>query len=233
MIQLRRAQERGHANHGWLDSYHTFSFADYHDPAHMGFSDLRVINDDRVDPGQGFSTHGHRDMEILTYVLDGELAHKDSMGNGSTITPGEWQYMSAGSGVLHSEFNPSDQAVVRLLQIWILPNEKDAAPRYDQKSFRDRLKKEKVVLIASNDGRDGSIAVRQNFLLYNGWLNKGDKSSISLTPERHGWLHVAKGSLKLGDVELEEGDAAALTQESDLPVQALQDGTEYIFFNLR
>src|SRR5690349_6051574 len=193
---IRRANERGHANHGWLDSYHTFSFANYYDPAHMGYRSLRVINDDLVMPGMGFGTHPHRDMEIITYILSGQLQHKDSMGNGRVISAGEVQYMAAGSGVTHSEFNPSRQEPVHLLQIWITPDAKGVQPRYAEKSFA-ATPPGALHLVTSKSGRDGSIAIHQDADLWLGKLDAGQAVTHSLAPGRHAWLHVAEGEVTL------------------------------------
>jgi redox-sensitive bicupin YhaK (pirin superfamily) len=213
MITIRKAEERGHANHGWLDSHFTFSFADYHDPRYMGFRSLRVINDDIIAGGGGFGTHPHRDMEIVTYVLSGALEHKDSMGNGRVIRPGEVQYMAAGTGVQHSEFNHSPTEPVHLLQIWIVPDRKNAKPNYAEKILTDAAAG-KFHLVASKDGRDGSIAINQDADVLLGKLDAGGKISHVLKPNRHAWLHIAEGEVKLGDLPLKAGDAAALSGES-------------------
>src|SRR5882757_9373081 len=196
MITTRKANDRGHAEHGWLDTYHTFSFAGYYDPEHMGFRSLRVINDDKVAPGGGFGTHPHRDMEIITYVLSGALEHKDSMGNGRVIRPGEVQYMAAGTGVQHSEFNPSKDEAVHLLQIWIQPDRKGVTPRYAEKSLKDSATGA-LRLVTSKTGRDGSIAIHQDADLWLGKLEPGDQATHSLAPARHAWLHVAEGQIVL------------------------------------
>lgn len=211
MITIRKANERGHADHGWLDTHHTFSFADYHDPSWMGFRSLRVINDDRVAPGEGFGTHPHRDMEIISYVLNGALEHKDSMGNGRVIRPGEFQYMSAGTGVLHSEFNPSSTEPVHFLQIWIVPDSKGVQPRYAEKSATGQWQ-----LIASKTGRDGSIAIHQDADLWLAKLERGQRVTHSLEPTRHAWVHVAEGTVTLNGHRLEAGDGAGLTGESTI-----------------
>jgi redox-sensitive bicupin YhaK (pirin superfamily) len=212
MITIRKAEERGHANHGWLDTYHTFSFADYYDPEHMGFRSLRVINDDVVKPGRGFGTHGHRDMEIITVVLDGELAHKDSMGTGSVIRPGEVQRMSAGTGVTHSEQNPSDDHELHLLQIWILPERGGMKPSYEQKHFPPEERKGQLRLVASPDGRDGSVTIHQDAALYVSTLD-GETVTHDFGPNRYGWLHVAKGTVTLNGETLQAGDGAAIEKE--------------------
>lgn len=209
---IRRANERGHAEHGWLDSYHTFSFADYYDPNWMGFRSLRVINDDLVMPGKGFGMHPHRDMEIITYILSGALEHKDSMGNGRIIRPGEVQYMAAGTGVRHSEFNPSRDEAVRLLQIWILPDRKGVEPRYAEKSLVD-APPGRFNLVTSKSGRDGSLAIHQDVDLYLARLETGAEVSHTFKPDRHAWLHVAEGEVRLNGDVLRDGDAVALSQE--------------------
>jgi hypothetical protein len=214
MITLRRSEERGHADHGWLNTYHTFSFAGYFDPQHMGFRSLRVINEDRVAPGEGFGTHPHRDMEIISYVLSGELAHKDSMGNGSVIRPGDVQRMSAGTGVTHSEFNGSRAERVHFLQIWIVPERRDLAPSYEQKRFEDGDKRGKLRLIASRDGRDDSVTIHQDASLYAAILETGQEVTHTLAPGRSAWVHVASGSVELDGKTLSAGDGAAITGES-------------------
>jgi redox-sensitive bicupin YhaK (pirin superfamily) len=221
MLTLRKSAERGHANHGWLESYHTFSFAQYRDPRHMGFRALRVINEDRVQPGQGFPTHGHRDMEIVTYVLEGALEHEDDMGNGSVIRPGDVQYMSAGTGVLHSEYNASDKELVHFMQIWIEPSELDAKPRYGQKSFASALKKGGLVLLASQSGEQGSIALRADAKLYAAVLDPAARDgsgelSYDLAPSRAAWLHVLRGALRVDDTPLATGDAVAVERASKI-----------------
>lgn len=219
MITIRKANERGHANHGWLDSHFTFSFADYYDPQHMGFRSLRVINDDIIAGGGGFGAHPHRDMEIITYVLSGDLEHKDSMGNGRVIRPGEVQYMAAGTGVTHSEFNPSPTEPVHLLQIWIMPDKKGAKPDYAEKSLV-KAETGKLHLAVSKTGRDESIAINQDADLFVGRLGPGDKISHTLKPNRHAWLHVAEGQIKLNGVVLNAGDAAAVSNESKLILES-------------
>jgi len=207
MIELRRAGERGHANHGWLDSYHSFSFADYYDPRHMGFGSLRVINEDRVQPGAGFGTHGHRDMEIISYVLEGALAHKDSMGNGSTIVPGDVQRMSAGTGVLHSEFNNEPASVTHFLQIWIEPSARGIAPGYEQKHYDAGAKRGRLRLIASPDGRDGSLTIRQDAFVYAALIDGAERAVHSLAAKRRAYVHVARGELSVNSERLAAGDA--------------------------
>ena len=220
MITIRKAEERGHFDFGWLNTYHTFSFDQYHDPNHMGFRSLRVINKDIVQPGHGFPTHGHRDMEIVTYILEGALEHRDSMGNGSIIRPGDAQRMSAGTGVRHSEANPSQDTPVHLLQIWILPNEQNLPPEYEEKKFSDDEKRNKLRLIVSPDGSDGSVKIHQDAKLYASLLDKGQEVVHILANGRGAWLQVAAGSVVLNDVALEQGDGAAITQESDLRIAA-------------
>jgi quercetin 2,3-dioxygenase len=227
MINIRRAEERGHANHGWLDTNHTFSFADYYDPNFMGFRALRVINDDRVAPGRGFGMHGHRDMEIVTYVLDGALAHRDSMGNGSIIRPGEVQRMSAGTGVTHSEANPSDTDPLRLLQIWILPERRGDKPSYEQKMFTDADRRGTLRLVASPDGRDGSVTIHQDVEIYASLVD-GEVTHV-FRPGRYGWLQVARGNVELNGEALKEGDGAAISDESSV---AINGSGEVLLFDL-
>ena len=231
MITIRKSQERGHAQHGWLDSHHTFSFADYHDPDHMGFRTLRVINEDRVAPGQGFGTHPHRDMEILSYVLEGALEHKDSMGTSSVIKPGEVQRMTAGSGVLHSEYNPSDKEPVHFLQIWIFPEKKNLKPGYDQKEFPAGERKDKLRLVASRDGRFGSLQIHQDVSLYTTLLTKGCAVRHSMDPGRFAWIQVASGDVKLNGQVLKAGDGASVSGEKALEVYATSNA-EVLLFDL-
>ena len=219
MITIRKAGERGHASYDWLDTWHTFSFANYHDDRHMGFRALRVINDDTIAGGGGFGTHPHRDMEIITYVLSGALEHKDSMGNGRIIRPGEVQYMAAGTGVAHSEFNPSPTEPVHLLQMWVLPDRKGAKPIYAERSFAQAVPG-KLYLAASKSGRDGSIPINQDTDVYVGKLGGGDKISLALKPGRHGWVHVAEGQVKLNGLPLKTGDGAAVSDESKLVLES-------------
>jgi redox-sensitive bicupin YhaK (pirin superfamily) len=231
MLTIRPAGERGHAEHGWLESWHSFAFADYFDPAHLGFSALRVINEDFVQPGQGFGTHPHRDMEILTWVLEGALQHQDSMGNGSVIRPGEIQYMSAGTGVTHSEFNASPSERVHLLQIWILPSVGGAPPRYGQKSFAAALAKGDLVPLATPDGQNGSIAIRQDARVLAARAD-GDRELVhALVPGRKAWIQVARGSLRVNDLALAAGDGLAAEGERKLSVQ-VADGAELLLFDL-
>src|ERR1700719_1741214 len=229
MITIRKSDERGRANHGWLDTHFTFSFADYFDPEHVQFRTLRVMNDDRVAGGGGFPMHPHRDMEIVTYVLEGALEHRDSMGNGSVIKPGDVQYMSAGSGVTHSEFNPSKTEPVHLYQIWMLPEKKGLKPAYDQKTFGETEKRGKLRLVASLDGRDGSLKIRQDNELYATVLGKGDSVKHALKPERHAYVQVARGSVKLNGKNLEEGDGAAISAEKSLEFTGINDAEVLLF----
>ena len=231
MIQVRKSEDRGHANHGWLDSYHTFSFADYHDPAHMQFSVLRVINEDRVAPGGGFPTHGHRDMEIVSYVLDGALEHKDSMGNGSVIRPGDVQRMSAGTGVRHSEFNASATEPVHFLQIWILPKANGIAPGYEQKHFAPADLAGRLCLIVSPDGREGAVTMHQDALLYATKLDGAMRVSHALAAGRRAYVHVARGGVVLNGTPLAAGDGARLEHEPVIELAA--DGSaEVLLFDL-
>lgn len=231
MITIRLSEERGHLNHGWLDTYHTFSFASYHDPDHMGFRVLRVINEDRVRPGEGFPTHSHADMEIITYVLKGALEHKDSMGHGTIIRPGEVQRMSAGTGITHSEFNHSKQELVHLLQIWILPEERGIDPGYEQTSFSDAEKKGKLCLIASRDGRDGSLTVHQDMNLYAALIEPGEKITYSMPRGRHAWVQVTRGELELDDHPLKAGDGAAISEDESITLIGSSE-TEILLFDL-
>ena len=231
MIQPRRSQERGQADHGWLKSFHTFSFADYFDPDHMGFRKLRVINEDFVEPGQGFGTHPHRDMEILTYVLEGSVAHKDSMGNGSVILPGDVQRMSAGTGVTHSEFNPSDKEALHLLQIWILPDKTDIRPGYEQRMFNKADKLNRLRLVASGNPTDGAVKIHQDAKVYACVLEKGASVEQPLDNGRHAWLQVARGSVEANGTRLGQGDGAAVSKENSLQLKALEE-TEALLFDL-
>jgi quercetin 2,3-dioxygenase len=230
MMNVRKANERGHANHGWLDTYHTFSFANYYDPQWMGFRSLRVINDDLVMPGMGFGTHPHRDMEIITHILSGSLEHKDSMGNGRVIRTGEVQYMAAGTGVEHSEFNPSKDEAVHLLQIWIVPDQKGVKPRYEEKSLKDAATG-KLHLVTSKTGRDGSIAIHQDADLWLGKLGAGDRVAHKLAPGRSAWLHVAEGEVSLNGKALSIGDAASIEGESRLELTA-DKAAQVLLFDL-
>ncbi len=228
MITTRKANERGHAEHGWLDSYHTFSFADYYDPKWMGFRSLRVINDDLVMPRMGFGKHPHRDMEIITYILSGQLAHQDSMGNGRVITPGEFQYMSAGTGVQHSEQNPSGQEAVHLLQIWIQPDEKGVQPAYAEKSMKDAASGT-LHLITSKSGRDGSMAIHQDADLYLAKLDPEQSVTHHLAANRHAWLHVAEGEVTLNGQTLSGGDAVAVSNERALELAGTKPSQVLLF----
>jgi redox-sensitive bicupin YhaK (pirin superfamily) len=229
MLKIRKASERGHADHGWLNSHHTFSFADYYDPAHMGFGQLRVINDDRVAPGRGFGTHPHRDMEIISYVLDGALAHKDSMGNGSEMRPGDVQRMSAGTGVTHSEFNPSADEPVHFLQIWILPDARGHEPGYEQKHFAAAEKRGRLRLVASREGRDGSVSLNQDVDLYAGLLSGEEALTFEATANRDVWVHIARGELMLNGQALAAGDGAALNGPGALSFTAGKDAEVLLF----
>jgi redox-sensitive bicupin YhaK (pirin superfamily) len=229
MIVRRPSNERGLADHGWLKSRHSFSFADYYDPAHMGFRNLRVINEDRVAPGQGFGTHGHRDMEIISYVLDGELGHKDSMGTGSVIRPGDVQRMSAGTGVRHSEMNPSPDKPVHFFQIWLLPATPGIPPGYEQKRFDDTEKRGRLRLVAARDGRDGAITVHADAELYAGLLAPGERAHLDLKPGRHAWIQVARGTVTVNGQDLEAGDGAAVSDETALDVTASSDAEVLVF----
>ena len=226
-MMIRRSHERGHADHGWLDSHHTFSFADYYDPEHMGYRALRVINEDRVAPGGGFPTHSHRDMEILSYVLAGGLGHKDSMGNGSVIRPGDVQRMSAGTGVLHSEYNASKSEPVHFLQIWIIPDRRNLKPSYEQKHFAPETRRGTLRLVASPDGQDGSLTIHQDVRLYATLLETGDRVRHEVAPGRHAWIHVARGDIEVGGTKLSTGDAAAIDEAG--PVEITGTGEVLVF----
>ena len=231
MLHIRKAAERGHADHGWLNTWHTFSFADYHDPQFMGFKALRVINEDRVQPGEGFGTHPHRDMEIISYVIDGALEHKDSMGNGTVIRPGEVQRMSAGTGITHSEFNHSSKELVHFLQIWIFPDTKGLEPGYEQKFFSDEDKRGRLRLVASKDGRDGSLTIHQDAALYDSILEEGMKIDYPVPAGRHLWLQVVCGAVNVNGVSLGQSDGAAISDEALLKIIAEKD-SELLLFNL-
>jgi quercetin 2,3-dioxygenase len=231
MIQIRRSHERGHADHGWLDSRFSFSFADYFDPDHVQFRTLRVMNDDHIAGGGGFPAHPHRDMEIVTYVMEGELAHKDSMGNGSVIRPGDVQYMSAGTGVAHSEFNASQKAPVHMYQIWMFPDKKNYTPTYDQKHFSEAEKRGKLRLVVSPDGRDGSVKIRQDNALYATVLPEGKSVEHEIQPGRHAYVQVARGSVELNGKKLETGDGAAISDEKALQLTGVNDA-EVLLFDL-
>jgi len=231
MVEIRRAAERGHAEHGWLDSWHSFSFADYYDPAHMGFGPLRVINEDRIEPGTGFGTHGHRDMEIISYVLEGALAHKDSMGTGSTIVPGDVQRMSAGRGVQHSEFNHAKNAPTHFLQIWIEPNVRGIAPSYEQKHFDASSKRGRLRLVASPDGAEGSVTIHQDARLYAALLDGAERATQSLSPGRRAYVHVVRGKLTVNGTPLAAGDAAKLSGVAEIVLEK-GEGAEALLFDL-
>jgi redox-sensitive bicupin YhaK (pirin superfamily) len=231
MIQVRKADARGHANHGWLDTYHSFSFANYYDPRFMGFSTLRVINEDVIAPGAGFPKHPHKDMEIVTFLLDGELEHRDSMDNHSVIRAGEIQRMSAGNGVFHSEFNPSPVNPTHLLQIWILPNKRGFDPGYEQKWLPELTKESPVQLIASPEGRDGSVTIHQDTDIWLARMGAGQKVEHSLKGVRSAWVQVARGTLKVGEHQLKAGDGAAVSQEKALTL-ASDDGGEALIFDM-
>jgi redox-sensitive bicupin YhaK (pirin superfamily) len=231
MMTIRKAADRGHANHGWLDSHHTFSFADYYDPDHMGFRALRVINDDRVKGGQGFGAHPHRDMEIISYVLEGGLAHKDSTGTDGVIRPGDVQRMSAGTGVVHSEYNASKTDTVHFLQIWLLPEKRGIQPGYEQKTFGETDKRGKLRLVASRDAEAGSLAIHTDAKVYAGLFDKGESAKLELAPGRHAWLQVARGKVKVNGVELGEGDGVAFSDERTVSIEGVADG-EVVAFDL-
>jgi redox-sensitive bicupin YhaK (pirin superfamily) len=229
MLTVRKAEERGHANHGWLDSYHSFSFADYHDPEHMGYGPLRVINEDRVQAGSGFGTHGHRDMEIISYVLDGALGHKDSMGNGSAIVPGDVQRMSAGTGVQHSEYNHSKDGTTHFLQIWIQPKITGIRPSYEQKHFSAAEKRGRLRLIASPDGRDGSVSMNQDALLYAGLFDGAERASLPLAAGRKGYVHVARGKIEVNGQPLGPGDALKLDGVKAIELKSGREAEVLVF----
>jgi quercetin 2,3-dioxygenase len=229
MLTVRKAEDRGHANHGWLDSYHTFSFADYHDPEHMGYGPLRVINEDRVQAGSGFGTHGHRDMEIISYVLEGALGHKDSMGNGSSIVPGDVQRMSAGTGVQHSEYNHSKDGVTHFLQIWIQPKITGIRPSYEQKHFPAAEKRGRLRLIASPDGRDGSVSMNQDALLYAGLFDGAERADLPLAAGRRGYVHVARGKIEVNGQRLDAGDALKLDGVKTIELKGGREAEVLVF----
>ena len=232
MITIRPAQERGTANFGWVDSRHTFSFGEYYDPSHMGFADLRVINEDKVTPGQGFGTHGHRDMEIISYVLEGALEHKDSIGTGSIIRPGDVQRMSAGTGIQHSEYNASKTEPVHFLQIWILPEQKGIEPGYEQKTFTKADKRGRLCLVGSQDGRDGSITIHQDVNLYAAALNQSEKINHTFANGRTAWLQVVRGSVQLNEQTLTAGDGVAIANEAAITLQGTVNDTEVLLFDM-
>jgi quercetin 2,3-dioxygenase len=231
MITVRPAHERGHASHGWLDSHHTFSFANYYDPNHMGFRSLRVINDDRVEPGRGFGSHGHRDMEIISYVIEGALEHRDSMGTGSVIRPDDVQKMSAGSGVTHSEFNASRSEPVHFLQIWLVPTEQGLKPSYEQQTFSREDKQGRLRAVATPDGRDGSVTIHSDAVVYAGLFAQGERAELALARERHAWVHVVRGTVRVNGRELSEGDGAAISEEPSVRVEGVSEG-EVLLFDL-
>ncbi|MBB2916265.1 pirin family protein [Cupriavidus alkaliphilus] len=231
MIEIRKSAERGYADHGWLKSYHSFSFADYYDPQHVQFGPLRVINEDRVAPGMGFGTHGHRDMEIISYVLEGELAHKDSMGNGSVIRPGDVQRMSAGTGVRHSEYNHAAHDTTHFLQIWIVPAENGIDPGYEEKHFAAPDKRGKLRLVASADGAEGSVLVHQDIRLYAGLFDGDEAATLALAPGRRAYVHVARGRVAVNGKALEAGDAARLEDVAEVALSG-GDGAEVLVFDL-
>jgi redox-sensitive bicupin YhaK (pirin superfamily) len=232
MIEIRHANERGTANLGWLDSRHTFSFGEYHDPRYMGFGPLRVINEDRVRQGRGFDTHGHRDMEIVSYVLEGALQHKDSIGTGSVIRPGDVQRMSAGTGVRHSEFNPSSEEPVHFLQIWLLPDRQGITPSYEQKNFPEAEKRGRLRLVASPDGREGSVKIHQDAAIYASILDDDAQVAHTLRPGRKGWVQVARGAIEVNGEVLGAGDGAAIAEETSLDITARSDDAEFLLFDL-
>ena len=232
MITIRPGRDRGTANFGWLDSRHTFSFGNYYDPQHMGFGTLRVINEDKVAPGKGFSTHGHRDMEIISYVLEGNLAHKDSIGTGSTIRPGDVQRMSAGTGILHSEFNASDIDPVHFLQIWVLPEHTGLKPSYEQTYFAPEEKQGQLRLVGSRDGRDGSVTIHQDLDLYATQLSAAESVTHTLADGRNAWVQVARGAVTLNGHDLTAGDGAAIAEETALTLTGVGEDTEVLLFEM-
>lgn len=232
MLQVVKSNQRGHADHGWLDTYHTFSFANYYNPGMMGFRSLRVINEDRVKAGRGFGTHGHADMEILSYVVEGAIAHKDSTGGEEILRPHEWQRMTAGEGIRHSEYNPSKTENLHFYQIWILPEKEGLKAGYEQKLFAPEEKYGKLKLVASNDARDGSLKINQDVSVYNSILKNDEEVSYELPENRYGWLQVVKGSLELNSETLQASDGVAVSEEKVLTIKALEDGTEFLFFDL-
>ena len=232
MLQVIRRNQRGHADHGWLNTYHTFSFADYYNPEVMGFRALRVINEDRVTPGEGFGTHEHADMEILSYVVNGAIAHKDSTGGEEVLRPHEWQRMTAGTGIRHSEYNPSKTDKLHFYQIWILPEKDDLEPGYEQKMFAPEEKSGKLKLVASRDARDGSLKINQDVSVYNSILMVGESVSYELANDRYAWLQVVKGTLKINGEMLFTGDGAAISHEKLLKIKGLESETEFLLFDL-
>jgi redox-sensitive bicupin YhaK (pirin superfamily) len=231
MIAIRRADERGHADHGWLNTYHTFSFASYQDPKHMGFRALRVMNEDVVQPGEGFGTHPHRDMEIVTYVLEGALEHKDSMGNGEVLRPGEFQRMSAGTGITHSEFNPSSNELVHLYQIWLFPQQKGISPSYEQKRFAEEERHNRLRLVASRDAADGSLLIHQDARIFLATLDDRTELQHELAEGRHAWLQVLRGEVSLNGQQLNTSDGVAVSDEGLLSIEP-RGGAEVMLFDL-
>ncbi|MCU0720194.1 MAG: pirin family protein [Pirellula sp.] len=231
MFKIRRAEERGHADHGWLNSYHTFSFASYRDPNHMGFRSLRVMNEDRVVAGQGFGTHAHNDMEIVSYVLEGELEHKDSMGNGEVLRPGEFQRITAGTGITHSEFNPSAKQATHFYQIWLIPERRGLDPSYEQKGFDPQGRKNRWQLVASKNAKDGSLLIHQDANIYLADLDNGREMTFAIPNGRHVWLQVLRGSVEVNSSRLSTGDAVAVSDEASLTVKATTD-VELMLFDL-
>jgi redox-sensitive bicupin YhaK (pirin superfamily) len=229
MLTIRPARERGHAQHGWLDSHHSFSFADYHDPKHMGFRALRVINEDRVAPAKGFGSHPHRDMEIISYVLEGALQHRDSLGTGSVIRPGDVQRMSAGSGVTHSEFNASQSDPVHFLQIWLVPSERGIAPSYEQKSFGAETARGRLRVVAAPDGRADAVTIHTDAVVYIGQLASGESAELQLNPQRYAWVQVARGAVRVNGQQLAAGDGAALSDERELKLEGVEDAEVLVF----
>jgi redox-sensitive bicupin YhaK (pirin superfamily) len=232
MITVRKANERGHADHGWLNSYHSFSFADYYDPQHMGFGPLRVINEDRIAPGTGFGTHGHRDMEILSYVLEGAIAHKDNMGNGSAIVPGDVQRMSAGRGVMHSEYNHSKEGKAHFLQIWIEPNQRGIEPSYEQKHFDAAAKRGKLALVADGEARDGAVKLHQDASIYAGLFDGEERATFDIKPGRQAYVHLARGSLNVNGTAINAGDALMVEDTAQLVLENGKDA-EVLVFDLK
>jgi redox-sensitive bicupin YhaK (pirin superfamily) len=231
MIQLRKSKDRGHVNHGWLDTYHTFSFANYYDPKHVGFRDLLVINEDRIQGGAGFGTHGHQDMEIITYMLEGDLAHKDSMGSGSVIKRGDVQRMSAGTGVTHSEFNGSEKNPAHFLQIWIAPKKVGLKPEYEERHFSSDEKTNRLKLIASSDGKEGSLRIQQEAAIYASLLDEDKSVELSLSKGRHAWVQIVRGAVELNGILLGDGDGAALSEEKGVALKA-RSASEFLVFDL-
>ena len=232
MITIRPQAQRGVADFGWLDSRHSFSFGNYYDPQQMGFASLRVINEDKVIPGKGFGTHGHQDMEIISYVLSGELAHRDSMGNGSVIRPGDVQRMSAGTGVRHSEFNASDINPVHFLQIWIMPEQTGLQPSYEEKNFSSKTRQDKLTLVGSQDGRDNSVTIHQDINLYLGSLDESDRLAYQINENRAVWVQAVKGEVKLNDRLLQAGDGAAITDETEIEIAGHSKDSEILVFDM-